>query len=71
MSEPMSLGHALPLEMARVRDEILPVYVSLGLPGIFAAANMRLWLDLAARALAKQDIAEMMMAYQELKGFQL
>lgn len=65
-----SLGDALPREMARVRDKVLPVY--LGIPGgVFSATLMRQALDDAARAMAEGDVAAMASAYQSLKEFQL
>ena len=42
MSDPTTLGEALPLEMARVRDEVLPAYVEIGQAGSIAATLMRL-----------------------------
>ena len=65
MSE--SLGEALPLEMARVRDEVLPLYVEIGPPGIFAATMMRADLDAAAKAMIKGDLPEMIRVYKSLK----
>ena len=38
MSGPKSLGEALPAEMARVRDHIMPAYIEIGPPGRFALA---------------------------------
>jgi hypothetical protein len=70
-SQPMSLGEALPKEMARVRDEILPEYVALGFRGQFAAAFMRADLDAAAKALAEGDTVRMMQVYESLKGYHL
>lgn len=65
MSE--TLGDALPKEMARVRDEVLPHYVEIGPPGMFGAAMIRQDLDAAARALASGDVVAMMAAYKALK----
>jgi hypothetical protein len=69
--QPMSLGAALPLEMARVRDEVLPHYLELGNAGMFAVAVMRSDLDVAAKALAEGDIPLMIAAYESLKGCKL
>lgn len=66
-----SLGEALPLEMARVRDKVMPFYVEIGPPGIFALALMRQALDGAAKAMAEGDVVAMVHWYQELKGFEL
>lgn len=66
-----TLGDALPAEMARVRDKVLPVYVSIGPPGAIAAAMMRASLDGAARALASGDVVAMLVAFEDLKGYEL
>lgn len=63
-----SLGTALPKEMARVRDEVLPAYIEIGPLGAIAAAMIRADLDKAARALAEGDVAAMVRAYEALKG---
>jgi len=65
MSE--SLGEALPREMARVRDDVLPCYVEIGPPGIFAATMMRADLDAAAKAMIEGDLPEMIRVYKSLK----
>jgi len=65
-----TLGDALPREMVRVRDEILPAYDSV-LFGVIAAAMMRRDLDRAAKAMATGDVVEMLRAYQALKGYGL
>ncbi len=62
-----TLGDALPREMARVRDHVLPHYLEIGPSGMFGAAFIRADLDRAARALASGDIAEMISAYKALK----
>ncbi len=64
-----SLGEALPREMARVRDEVLPAYDAVGAPGLLAARMMRLALDRAAKAIAEGDVAAMVRSFEELKGF--
>ena len=66
-----SLGEALPREMARVRDEVLPPYLEIGQAGVFAVAMMRADLDAAAKALAEQDVVEMMRVYKSLKEYHL
>lgn len=68
--KPRSLGEALPAEMARVRDEVLPVYLTIP-TGIFAATMMRQSLDNAAKALAEGDTVAMITAYEDLKGYKL
>ena len=68
MSE--SLGTALPAEMARVRDKIIPVYDSIPM-GHIAASMMRADLDQAAKALAQGDVVAMLRVYESLKGYDL
>jgi hypothetical protein len=72
-SESVSLAEALPREMARVRDEVLPCYELpiLNGTGRFAAAMMRSDLDRAARALASGDVIEMLQVYEALKGYKV
>ena len=66
-----TLGEALPREMARVRDKILPVYLTIG-PGAMPAAAMMRWsLDNAAKALAEGDVVAMIAALQDLMGYEL
>lgn len=66
MSE--TLGEALPREMARVRDELLPMYDAIP-TGVIAATMMRQDLDRASKALADGDVIEMLRVYESLKGF--
>jgi len=63
-----SLGEALPREMARVRDELLPLYNAIP-TGVFAATLMRSALDRAATALATGDTVEMIRVYNDLREF--
>ncbi len=65
-----TLGEALPAEMARVRDEVLPFYTP-EVNGQIAAAMMRADLDAAAKAMADGDPVAMLAAYQSLCGWQL
>ena len=55
-----TLGDALPREMARVRDKVMPAYHDVGPAGGFALAFMRRDLDLAAKALAEGDVVAML-----------
>lgn len=64
-----TLGDALPQEMARVRDEVIPAYLEIGPSGIFALTMMRADLDRAAKALAEGDTVEMIRVYESLKGY--
>ena len=67
MSE--TLGDALPREMTRVRDEVMPFYIEIGPPGQFALAMMMADLDAATRALASGDVIAMLRIYEKLKGY--
>mgnify|MGYP001618523360 FL=1 len=71
IDEARTLGDALPAEMARVRDEVLPSYLSLrGMPGVnaeFAIRGMQADLDAAAKAMAEGDTVAMLRVYQSLK----
>ncbi len=64
-----TLGEALPREMARVRDEVMPSYLEIGASGTFALHNMRNDLDIATRALAEGDVLTMLRVYESLKGY--
>ena len=66
-----TIGEDLPKEMARVRDEVLPVYLSVGAPGAFAATMMRLELDRASKAMIEGDLAEMIRSHKQLKEYRL
>lgn len=65
-----TLGTALPREMARVRDELLPVYDTFP-TGKFAATMMRADLDRATKALAEGDLPAMIACYESLKAYKL
>jgi hypothetical protein len=62
-----TLGDALPREIARVRDEVLPLYTALGVQGAFGAAMIRLDLDDASKAMIEGDLPAMLRAYHKLK----
>lgn len=66
-----TLGDALPREMARVRDEVMPAYLEIGPAGAFALSFMRQDLDRAAKAMAEGDLPAMITAYQALKEYKL
>ena len=66
----MTLGESLPLEMARVRDKIMPAYLEIGDSGFWALTLMRKALDDAAKAMAEGDVVAMIRAHEELKGFE-
>jgi hypothetical protein len=67
-----SLAEALPREMARVRDVVLPQYIALrGMPNVMvepAIAMMRHDLDEAAKAMMEGDVVAMLRVYESLKG---
>lgn len=62
-----TLGDALPKEIARVRDKVLPLYVNLGPTGTFGAMMIRRDLDAASKAMIEGDVVAMIRIYQELK----
>lgn len=64
-----SLGEALPEIMSFVRDELLPMYLSIGPAGAFAVANMRADLDEAQRAMIEGDVVAMLRCYNKLKEY--
>lgn len=67
---PKTLGDALPREMTRVRDKVLPAYLSIP-EGVYAATMIRISLDVAQMALAKGDVVAMLRSYEDLKGYEL
>lgn len=64
-----TLGDALPREMARVRDVMIPRYEAIGAPGKFALTFMRIDLDDAAKAMIEGDTVAMMRCYESLKNW--
>lgn len=62
-----NLVEGLVREMARVRDEVIPAYVSVGAHG--TAGLMRLDLDRAASALGSGEIERMIVAFRSLEGW--
>lgn len=70
-SDSMTLAEALPLEMARVRDEVMPAYRDIGAPGMPALVMMRIELDIAAAAMMNGDTVTMIRVYESLKGFKV
>lgn len=65
-----TLGEALPKEIARVRDQVMPAYIAIGPPGAFALAMMRQSMDAASKAMIEGDTVAMIRAYEELRGFE-
>jgi hypothetical protein len=70
-AETRTLGDALPAEMTRVRDKVMPAYQTIGPSGAFALAMMRRDLDAAQKAMAEGDVVAMMRVYESLKGYTL
>ena len=72
MSE--TLGDALPKEIARVRDEVMPAYLALrDMPNVMvepALTMMRAAMDAASKAMIEGDVVAMLRAYKDLKGFE-
>lgn len=66
---PRTLSEALPAEMARVRDHVLPAFDAIGTPGVLGAAMIRTDLDRAARAAAEGDLMAMIEAHEALRGW--
>ncbi|HEX5242562.1 MAG TPA: hypothetical protein VFW23_04805 [Tepidisphaeraceae bacterium] len=64
-----SLGDALPREISRVRDHVLPAYLAIGPAGVFAASMMRADLDAASKAMIEGDTVAMIRVYESLKGY--
>lgn len=67
----MNSVDALIAEMARVRDEVIPVYESIGPGGAPALFLMRQELDVAARELAEGDAVAILRRLGSLQGIQL
>lgn len=66
--EPQSLAATLPIEQARVRA-LIPIYESCGPGGYFASIRMKMSLDAAERASAGGDVAAMIAALEDLRGW--
>lgn len=62
-----TLAEALPKEQQRVR-ELLPIYDAIP-AGLFAATMMRQSLMRAEKAASSGDVAAMLAAYDDLKGY--
>ena len=63
-----TLPERLEQEIARVRDQVMPLYVAIGVEGFVAVSLMRVNLAAATRALAGYDAVEMLQALKELEG---
>lgn len=65
----MSLAEALPHEIKRLREEVIPAYRSIGTPGNFAVAMMEFRITQAEEAIAQGDVVAMLRLYSELKDY--
>ena len=65
-----TLGDALPREITRVRDEVMPAYLAIGAPGALALGMMRVSLDAASKAMIEGDVVAMLRAHEDLKGYE-
>jgi len=65
-----TVGDDIQVQIKRVRDEVIPIYESIGAPGTFAVAMMKQTLDQATKALAEGDIIAILRVYEELKDCQ-
>lgn len=65
-----TLGDALPREIARVRDVLIPAYLECGPGGAIAVAMMRADLDRASKAMIEGDLPEMISVYLALKEYE-
>lgn len=69
-----TLADALPREMQRVREKVLPIYIAMrGEPGIMvepAIMMMNAALTEAEQALGQGDVVRMLRAYENLRGFE-
>lgn len=67
-TQSLTLAEALPREMARVRDELIPAYQAIGPAGQFGLMMIREALDRAAEVSAAGDTVGMLRSLEELKG---
>lgn len=66
-----TLGEALPREMARVRDEVMPAYREIGMAGAPALVMMRNRSRPRREGDGQGDVVAMLRTYEELKGYSL
>jgi len=67
----LTLGEALPREIARVRDKLMPAYQAIGPAGAFRRHMMRADLKRAGKALVEGDAPAMRRVYDALKAYKL
>ena len=66
-----TLGEALPREIARIQNEVMPAYIEIGAAGMFALTMMRASVAAANKAMIEGDCVAMIAAYQDLKEYKL
>lgn len=67
-----TVGDALPAEMARIRDEVIPAYEACGpAASWFAVGEMEKDLDKSAKAMAEGDLPGMIRQLQALRAYKL
>lgn len=66
MSDPISLGEALPLEIARCQD-LLVEYAAIGPAGNFGSMMIKRDIAAAHKAMIEGDLPGMIRAYNALK----
>ena len=64
-----SLGTALPAEMKRVREVLIPAHQSVGPPGTMTLMVMQYASTTAEKVLAEGDVVGMLRIYAKLKDF--
>lgn len=64
-----TVGDALPREMARVRDVVMPAYQAIGAPGAIGLMLMKRDLDAAGKAMAEGDVVAMIRALEDLRSW--
>lgn len=66
-----TLADALPKEMARIRDVVMPAHRGIGPASGFAIAFMKRDLELATKAIAEGDTWGMITALKALREYKL
>ena len=66
-----TLGDALPKEMKRIREDVIPAYQQIGPAGAFALAMMNNSLTHAEKAMMEGDVARMVVCCEDLKSYEL
>ena len=70
--QPSNLAEAIQVEIIRVRDDVLPVYIQIGGGALITVELIiKPALNAATKALAEGDIVAIIQAYQDLKDISL